>query len=82
VSLELAELLQEQDRPAEVRTIVNELIPVFKAQCVTREALAAFELFRNAVEQETITVELARRCLEDLRRAEGPTEGRPERTAP
>jgi tetratricopeptide (TPR) repeat protein len=82
VSLELAVLLLEQGRPAEVRTIVNELVPVFKAQRVTREALAAFELFRNAVEQETITVELARRCLEDLRRAGGSMEGRPERTAP
>lgn len=82
VSLELAVLLLEQGRPAEVRTIVNELVPVFKAQRVTREALAAFELFRNAVEQETITVELARRCLEELRRAGRTTEGRPERTAP
>jgi tetratricopeptide (TPR) repeat protein len=81
VSLELAVFLLEQGRPAEVKTIVNELMPVFKAQRVTREALAAFELFRNAVEQETITVELARRCLEDLRRAAGPTEGRPEETA-
>jgi tetratricopeptide (TPR) repeat protein len=68
VSLELAVLLLEQGRQAEVKSIVHELLPVFKAQRVNREALAAVGLFRDAVEHETVTVELACRCLEDLRR--------------
>lgn len=88
VSLELAVLLLQQDRTADVKSIVRELLPVFKAQRITREALATVELFRDAVDRETITVELARRYLNDLRRAGELTwkngaadEGRPERTA-
>jgi tetratricopeptide (TPR) repeat protein len=69
ITLELAALFQEQGRTAEVKKLARELAPVFQEQRVPREALATLILFREAVEQETLTVEMARRLLEDLRRA-------------
>ncbi len=69
VSLELAVLYLEQGRAAEVKDLARELAPVFQAQDVAREALATLLLFQEAVEQETLTLDLARRYLQDLRRA-------------
>jgi tetratricopeptide (TPR) repeat protein len=69
VSLELAVLYLEQGRTPEVKDLVRELAPVFKAQDVAREAVATLLLFQEAVEEETITVDLARRFLQDFRRA-------------
>ncbi len=69
ITLELAALFQEQGRTAEVKKLARELAPIFQEQRVSREALATLMLFREAVEQETLTVEMARRLLEDLRRA-------------
>lgn len=71
-SLELAVLYKEQGRTAEVQKVARELAPVFDAQRVSREALATLVLFREAVEQDTLTVELARQFLEFFRRARGP----------
>jgi hypothetical protein len=82
VSLEMAVLLLKQGRSAEVRALVAELLPVLKAQKVTRETLAALDLFFKAVQQDTVTVEIASQCLRDLRRARGAEEGRPEKAAP
>jgi tetratricopeptide (TPR) repeat protein len=67
-SLELAVLYLEDGRSAEVKTIAAELAPIFAAQQVARETLAAVELFCKAVEQETATAELVRGCLQELRR--------------
>jgi tetratricopeptide (TPR) repeat protein/DNA-binding XRE family transcriptional regulator len=69
VSLELTVLYMEQGRTAEVKSLARELAPVFKAQDVTRETLATLLLFREAVEKETLTVDLARQFLQDFRRA-------------
>ncbi|HWM89495.1 MAG TPA: helix-turn-helix domain-containing protein [Thermoanaerobaculia bacterium] len=69
VSFEMAVLYQEQGRTAEVKTLARELAPVFRAQNVSRETLATVTLFQQAVETETLTVEMARSLLEDLRRA-------------
>ncbi|HWM90550.1 MAG TPA: helix-turn-helix transcriptional regulator [Thermoanaerobaculia bacterium] len=68
VSLEMAVLYREQGRTAEVKTLARELVPVFREQRVARETLATVTLFQKAVETETLTVELARSLLEDLRR--------------
>lgn len=67
-SLELAVLFMEQGRTAQVQVLVRELAPVFESQKVSREALATLVLFRDAVEQETFTLELARRLLGEFRR--------------
>lgn len=68
VSLELAVLYQEQGRTAEVRQLTRELAPVFESQRISREALATLLLFREAVELETLTLELAQRLRDELRR--------------
>jgi tetratricopeptide (TPR) repeat protein len=69
VTLELVVLYLRESRTAEVRELSLQLAPVFHAQGVSREALATVRLFCDAVEKETITMEMAQRLLEDLRRA-------------
>jgi len=71
VSLELAVLYLEQGRTAEVRELARELAPVFASQRVVPAAMATLVLFREAVSQDTLTLELARRFLADFRRAPG-----------
>ncbi|MFY9821204.1 MAG: hypothetical protein WAM82_07470 [Thermoanaerobaculia bacterium] len=70
VSLELALILLEQGRTGEVRTLAEEMLTIFRAQQVEREALAALRLFCDAAKQETVTVELARRVVKFLERAQ------------
>ena len=57
-------------RTAEVREIAEEMLWIFKAQEVHREALAALRLFCEAAQQETATVALARQVERYLRRAQ------------
>ena len=68
-TLELAVLYLEDGRSAKVREIASELAPIFAAQRVARETLACVELFCKAVQQETVTAELTRGWLKELRRA-------------
>jgi len=67
VTLELAVLLLDLGRTAEVRALVPELARVFESQGVARELVATLRLFTEAVERETITADLAQRCLAELR---------------
>jgi hypothetical protein len=69
-SLDLSLVLLEEGRTAEVRTLAEEMLSVFAAQQVHREALAALRLFCEAAKQEAATVELARRVERFLRRAQ------------
>ncbi|HEX6904260.1 MAG TPA: helix-turn-helix transcriptional regulator [Thermoanaerobaculia bacterium] len=69
VSLELAVLYLEAGLGGEVQVLAREMAPIFRAQGVHREALAALSLFCESVENHTATVELARRLAEYLRRA-------------
>ncbi|HEV7503486.1 MAG TPA: hypothetical protein VGS07_01070 [Thermoanaerobaculia bacterium] len=61
--LEEAVLLLEQGRAAEVKGLAKELSKVFESKGVHREALTALRLFKEAVEREAATAELARRVL-------------------
>jgi tetratricopeptide (TPR) repeat protein len=70
VSLDLALVLLEQGRTAEVVTIADEMVWIFKAQEVHREALAALRVFCEAAKREAATVELVRRVERFLRRAQ------------
>jgi len=70
VSLELALILLEQGRTGETRTLAEELLPIFQAQKVEREALAALQVFYDAAKRETATVELTRRVVKFLYRAQ------------
>jgi len=69
VTLELSALLAMERRASEVKDLARHLVPIFQAQDVHREALAALTIFRKAAEEETLTAELARELLEFLQKA-------------
>jgi transcriptional regulator with XRE-family HTH domain len=69
VSLELAVSYAGQGRSDQVKTLARHMAPIFQAQDVHREALAALTLFRQAAERERVTEEFAREVLLYLRRA-------------
>jgi transcriptional regulator with XRE-family HTH domain len=79
--MELAGLYLEQGRTAEVKRLVLQMEPVFRARGVHEEARKALLLFRRAVERETVTVELVRRLAAYLRRAQDDPELRFEEAA-
>jgi transcriptional regulator with XRE-family HTH domain len=68
-TLELAVLYLEKERVREVKMLSREMAPIFRAQGVHREALAALKLFCEAAENELATVGLVRRMVEYLYRA-------------
>jgi tetratricopeptide (TPR) repeat protein len=68
-TLEVAVLYLERGRAREVKMLAREMAPIFVAQGVHREALAALKLFCEAAENEWATVELAQRVVEYLYRA-------------
>jgi tetratricopeptide (TPR) repeat protein len=70
ISLELALVYLEEGRTAEVKILARQITPVFQAQGIHREALAAFKLFRDAAEHESVTVRLARKLLAYFQRAQ------------
>jgi tetratricopeptide (TPR) repeat protein len=70
VSLELAGLYLQQGRTAEVKALAAKMEPVFHDQGVHAEAQKALALFRQAVELETMTVEMVRRLVAYLYRAQ------------
>jgi hypothetical protein len=69
VSLELAILLAEEGRAAELRDLADEMLPIFQTQDVHREALAALTLFRQAAAREEASPDLVRRINHFLARA-------------
>ena len=69
VSLEMATFLLQEGRTAEVRDLAREMIPIFHAQDIHREALAALAVFQAAAALDAATVELAREVEAFLARA-------------
>ncbi|HSL81873.1 MAG TPA: tetratricopeptide repeat protein [Thermoanaerobaculia bacterium] len=70
-ALDLAFLYAERGRTAELKRVAEEIVPVFEAQDVHREAAAALMLFQEAVRQERATVQFLgdlTRYLEQARR--------------
>lgn len=67
---ELAVLLLEEGRSAEVKELARDLVEIFESKGVHREALAALQLFCAAAEREEASAELARRVLRYLFRAQ------------
>jgi hypothetical protein len=67
-TLELSVIYLNEGRTADVRTLAREMAPVFRAQGVHREALAALQVFCEAAEREEATAELAHRVLDYLLR--------------
>jgi transcriptional regulator with XRE-family HTH domain len=70
VTLDLALVHLEQGNTSEVRALAQQMAPIFRAQGVQREALAALRLFWDAAKRETATGDLARRVLKFLYRAQ------------
>jgi tetratricopeptide (TPR) repeat protein len=68
-TLNLAVVLLEEGRTAEVRALAGETLPVFGSLGLGGEALAALRVFWQAAEQETATADLGRRLLAFLERA-------------
>lgn len=69
VSLDLACLLLKQGRTSETKDLVAEVVPLFHAIQIQREALAALMLFAAAVERETLTLRHLEELSSLLRRA-------------
>lgn len=70
-ALDLAFLYAERGRTAELKLVAEEIVPVFEAQDVHREAAAALMLFQEAVRQERASVRFLgelTRYLEQARR--------------
>ena len=69
VSLNLAALYAEQRRTAEIKRLAAEMLPIFRACDVDREALAALMVFRRASELETVTAHMLHDLAAGLERA-------------
>ncbi len=69
VSLEMATFLLQEGQTAEVRELAREMIPIFQAQDIHREALAALAVFQAAAALDSATLELAREVAAFLARA-------------
>lgn len=70
VSLDLAALYQEQGRHGEVRKLALETYPLFASRGIHREALAGWNLFRQAAERDTVTIRLLDEIASRIRRLE------------
>jgi tetratricopeptide (TPR) repeat protein/transcriptional regulator with XRE-family HTH domain len=73
-SLDLAQLYREQDRFAEIKALADEILAIFQAQNVHREALAAVILLVEAAEKEQVTTGMLRRLQDYLAKAKGDPE--------
>ena len=67
ISLDLAILYAREHRTAELKRLAAEMAPIFESRDVHREAMAALLMFRNACEEERMTVELATQLALELR---------------
>lgn len=66
VGLDLAEVHLERGEHGCVRALAEEVVPVFRAQEVDREVMAALLLFRQAAERETVTVKMLRTLVRQV----------------
>jgi transcriptional regulator with XRE-family HTH domain len=70
VTLELAVLYLEEGHAIKVRELARQMVTLLRSQGIHRETLAALKLFHDAAERRDATVELARRLIDYLRRAQ------------
>jgi tetratricopeptide (TPR) repeat protein len=67
VSLDLALLYLKEGRTGDVRRLAEEMVSIFEAQDVHREAMAAVMLFREAARREEVTAALVIEVMRALR---------------
>ena len=70
VILDIAVLLAEEGRTAQVRDLAEQAAWIFESQDVHREALRALAVFSRAAEKDRLSPDLARNIRNFLRRAE------------
>jgi tetratricopeptide (TPR) repeat protein len=68
-SLDAALLYREEGRFPEIKALAQEILQIFRAQGVHREAIGAVILFQEAVEKEQVTPALVRRLQDYLSKA-------------
>jgi tetratricopeptide (TPR) repeat protein len=68
-SLNLAEVYARQGRAADVRALAEEMLAVFAARSIHREALAALSVFADAARRENAQAELVRDVTSFLKRS-------------
>ena len=68
-SLDLAAVYYEQDRIGDMKLLVAESLPVFRALGIHREALAALAMFEQAVQRERVTLRFIAELAGYLQRA-------------
>jgi len=69
-SLALAEVWLRGGRPRKIKRLVNEMLAIFQARKIRREAIAALLMLREALEREGATVALLRSVASELARLE------------
>jgi hypothetical protein len=69
VSMDLAAFYLRAGRVEEVRCLAEAMIPIFQAQDIHREALAALVLFQEAARREQVTLSFVNRLATYLREA-------------
>jgi transcriptional regulator with XRE-family HTH domain len=83
-ALELALIHLKAGRTAEVKELGRQMAPIFQAQRIARETLAAFTVFHEAAQRESATVELALRAIAEVeaaqRSAPRPRKGKEDRS--
>ena len=67
-SMDLAQVYTRQGRHTEIRVLSEELLPIFQARDLQREAIAALILFQRAAEADAVTLTLAREVAAKLHR--------------
>jgi tetratricopeptide (TPR) repeat protein len=72
VSLDLAALYLKEGRTAATAALAREMIPIFEAEDIHREALAALAVFKEAALREEATAELVSRIARYLEEARTP----------
>ena len=68
VSIDLAGLYAQEHCIDDLKRLAAELMPIFQAQDVSREALGTLVLFQRACEDELLTAKMARELSDQLRK--------------
>jgi tetratricopeptide (TPR) repeat protein len=74
-SMELAQVYARQQRHAEIRSLSEELLPIFQSRDLQREAIAALIMFQQAAEAETLTQGLIQEVTTRLHKLRREAEG-------
>jgi tetratricopeptide (TPR) repeat protein len=69
-SLELAEVWLRNGRALEIRELIDEMVAIFRARNIRREAIGALLMLREACERQNATVALLRTVTSELQRLE------------